>query len=49
MTHEYRRNSTFDSVSERRVNALAGFGFTPRQREFLVTVMVHAGCFLERQ
>jgi hypothetical protein len=47
--HEYPRNSTLDSVSERRVNALAGFGFTQRQREFLVTVMVHAGCFLERQ
>jgi hypothetical protein len=24
-------------------------GFTQRQREFLVTVMVHSGCFLERQ
>ena len=36
-------------MSERRVNALDGFGFTQRQREFLVTVMVHAGCFLERQ
>ena len=38
---------TFDSVSES--HALAGFGFTQRQRQFLVTVMVHAGCFLERQ
>jgi hypothetical protein len=47
--HEYPRNATFDSVSERRVSALADFGFTQRQREFLVTVMVHAGCFLERQ
>ena len=47
--HEYPRNPTLDSVSERRVNALAGFGFTRRQREFLATVMVHAGCFLERQ
>jgi hypothetical protein len=47
--HEYPRNPTFDSVSERRVNALAGFGFTQRQCELLVTVMVHAGCFLERQ
>lgn len=45
---EYPRNPTLDSVSERRVNALAGFGFTQRQRGFLVTVMVHAGCFLER-
>ena len=47
--HEYPRNRTFDSVSESRVSALAAFGFTHRQREFLVTVMVHAGCFLERQ
>ncbi|MFN2444510.1 MAG: hypothetical protein ABR606_02805 [Vicinamibacterales bacterium] len=47
--HEYPRNPTFDSVSKSRVNVLAGFGFTQRQREFLVTVMVHAGCFLERQ
>jgi len=47
--HEYPRSSIFDSVSERRVNALDGFGFTQRQREFLATVMVHAGCFLERQ
>ena len=31
------------------MNALSGFGFTERQREFLVTVMVHSGCFLERQ
>jgi hypothetical protein len=31
------------------VSALGSFGFTLRQREFLVTVMVHAGCFLERQ
>jgi hypothetical protein len=37
-----RANPTFDSVSEGRVNALAGFGFTQRQREFLATVMVHA-------
>ena len=47
--HEYPRDCTFDSVTEDRVTALAGFGFTQRQREFLVTVMVHAGCFLERQ
>ena len=31
------------------MNALGGFGFTQRQRAFLVTVMVHSGCFLERQ
>ena len=28
---------------------LAGFGFTHRQGEFLVTVMFHSGCCLERQ
>ena len=49
MTHEYPHNQAFDSVRESRVSALGGFGFTPREREFLVTVMVHAGCFLERQ
>lgn len=49
MTHEYPHNPTFDSVSIRRVTSLADFGFTQRQREFLVTVLVHAGCFLERQ
>ena len=49
MTHEYPRNPTFDSVSVSRVSALGDFGFTQRQREFLVTVMVHSGCFLERQ
>jgi hypothetical protein len=49
VTHEYPANEVFDSVTETRVNALSGFGFTERQREFLVTVMVHSGCFLERQ
>ena len=49
MTHAYPSHDTYDSVTEARVHALGGFGFTQRQREFLVTVMVHAGCFLERQ
>ena len=49
MSYEYPRNDTYDSVTEARVQALAAFGFTPRQRQFLVTVMVHAGAFLERQ
>jgi hypothetical protein len=49
VTHEYPHNPTFDSVSISRVMGLADFGFTRRQREFLVTVMVHSGCFLERQ
>ena len=42
--HEYPRNPKFDSVSESRVNTIADFGFTPRQREFLVIVRVHSGC-----
>jgi hypothetical protein len=49
VTHEYPTPDIYDSVTEVRVNALAGFGFTQRQREFLVKVMVHSGCFLERQ
>lgn len=49
MTHEYLRNPTFNGVSVSRVSALRDFGFTQRQHEFLVTVMVHSGCFLERQ
>jgi hypothetical protein len=49
VTHEYPVHEIYDSVTEARVNALGGFGFTERQREFLVTVMVHSGCFLERQ
>lgn len=49
MTHEYPANEIYDSVTEARVNALSGLGFTERQREFLVTVMVHSGGFLERQ
>lgn len=47
--HEYPTDYTFDSVTEGRVTELADFGLTQRQREFLLTVMVHAGCFLERQ
>lgn len=38
-----------DSVSSDRVRAIADFGFTERQARFLVTVMVYAGAFLERQ
>jgi hypothetical protein len=49
VTHEYASHEIYDSVTEARVHALGGFGFTQRQREFLVTVMVHSGCFLERQ
>lgn len=49
MTHEYPPNRAFDSVSISRVAALRDYGLTQRQREFLVTVMVHSGCFLERQ
>ena len=49
MTHEYPPNRAFDSVSVSRVSALREYGLTLRQREFLVSVMVHSGCFLERQ
>ena len=49
MTHEYPPNRPLDSVSISRVSALRDYGLTQRQREFLVTVMVHSGCFLERQ
>jgi hypothetical protein len=49
VTHEYPSNDIYDSLTEARVEALSGFGFTQRQRAFLVTVMVHSGCFLERQ
>ena len=49
MTHEYTPQDFYDSVTRARVNALSHLGFTERQREFLVTVMVHSGCFLERQ
>ena len=49
MKHEHPANEISDSVTGTRVNALSGLGFTERQREFLVTVMVHSGCFLERQ
>jgi hypothetical protein len=46
--HEYPPHD-YDSVTRSRVNALGHLGFTERQRQFLVTVMVHSGCFLERQ
>jgi hypothetical protein len=49
VTHEYPPNRALDSVSISRVSALRDRGLTQRQREFLVAVMVHSGCFLERQ
>jgi hypothetical protein len=49
VTHEYPPNRALDSVSISRVSTLRDYGLTQRQREFLVTVMVHSGCFLERQ
>lgn len=49
MTHEYPSHDFYDSVTRARVNALSHLGFNERQREFLVMVMVHSGCFLERQ
>jgi hypothetical protein len=47
--NEYPPQDFYDSVTPARVKALSHLGFTERQREFLVTVMVHSGCFLERQ
>jgi hypothetical protein len=49
VTHEYPPNRTFNSVSISRVSPLRDGDLTPRQRSFLATVMVHSGCFLERQ
>jgi hypothetical protein len=49
VTHEYPPNRAYDSVSVSRVSALRDYALTLRQREFLVAVMVHSGCFLERQ
>ncbi len=49
VTHEYPRNPTLDSVGLSRVSALSDYALTVRQRQCLVTVMVHPGCFLERQ
>jgi hypothetical protein len=49
VSHEYPPHDFYDSITRSRVNALGHLGFTERQREFLVTVMVHSGCFLERQ
>ena len=49
MTPVYPASDTWDSVTEARVQAVAAFGFTERQARFLVTVILHAGCFLERQ
>jgi hypothetical protein len=49
VSHEYPPNRALDSVGISRVFALRDYGLTQRQREFLVTAMVHSGCFLERQ
>ena len=47
--HQYPVSPSMDSLTAERVKAVASFGFTERQCQFLVAVMVHAGCFLERQ
>jgi hypothetical protein len=44
VTHELTFADICNSVTEARVNALAGFGFTDRQRRFLVTVTGVIGC-----
>lgn len=38
-----------DGINASRVQAVAAHGFTERQARFLVTVMLHAGVFVERQ
>ncbi len=38
-----------DLVTLARADAVAGFGFTERQARFLVTVLLHAGVFVERR
>ena len=43
MSHEYPPHDFYESVTRARVHALSPFGLTERQREFLVTVMVHSG------
>ena len=40
---------TIELANAERVEAVAAFGFTERQARFLVTVLLHAGVFLERQ
>lgn len=42
-------NWNIDRLDTERMQAVAAFGLTERQAHFLVTVMVHAGVFLERQ
>jgi hypothetical protein len=38
-----------EQITSDRVQAIEAFGFTERQARFLVTVMLHAGVFVERQ
>jgi hypothetical protein len=38
-----------EQITTDRVHAIEAFGFTERQARFLVTVMLHAGVFVERQ
>jgi hypothetical protein len=46
--HEYPPHDIDASVTRARVNALGGYGFTQRQREFLVAVMAHSGAHSNR-
>ena len=36
-------------LTEERTDAVAAFGFSPRQARFLVEVLIHSGVFVERQ
>jgi hypothetical protein len=38
-----------EQIASDRIQAVEAFGFTERQARFLVTVMLHAGVFVERQ
>jgi hypothetical protein len=38
-----------EQINSDRIHAIEAFGFTERQARFLVTVMLHAGVFVERQ
>jgi hypothetical protein len=40
---------TIDLANAQRVEAIAAFGFTERQAQFLVNVLPHSGVFVERQ
>jgi hypothetical protein len=40
---------TIDLANAQRMEAVAAFGFTERQAQFLLNVLLHSGVFVERQ